>query len=74
MDLRYREAECRRLNNKIEYIDRKVCKIKGDADITKESHYIPIVYDKDGGDSVSDKILLILCFYTLYVVSLVITY
>ena len=77
MDLRYREAECRRLNNKIEYIGREVCKIKGDADITKEIPYIPIVYDKDSGDSgdsVSDKILLILCFYTLYVVSLVITY
>jgi len=74
IDLRYREAECRILNNKIEYIGREVCKIKGDPDIKKDSSYIPIVYDKDSGDSVSDKILLILCVYTLYVVSLVITY
>lgn len=71
IDLRYREAECRRLNNKIEYICREVCKIKSKTNITKDD---AIALTIDTEDSVSNKILLILCVYTIYVFSMVITY
>ncbi len=77
MDLRYREAEYRRLNNKIEYIGREVCKIKNDTNITK---YICDTRDATGTkaidieDRLCKNILVLLCVYTLFVFSLVITY
>ena len=76
IDLRYRDAECRRLNNKIDYISKEVSKIKEGSNNTK---YICDITDirKDiieSGDRISNNIFIILCIYTIYVFSLVITY
>lgn len=80
IDLRYREAECKRLNNKLEYICKEVSKIKeytnisnyicdtSEASDTKETKVIDI------DDRISKNILVILCIYTIFVFSLVITY
>ena len=76
IDLRYRDAECRRLNKKIDYISKEVSKIKEGSNNTK---YICDITDirKDiieSGDRISNNIFIILCIYTIYVFSLVITY
>jgi hypothetical protein len=76
IDLRYRDAECRRLNNKIDYISKEVSKIKEGSNNTI---YICDITDirKDiieSGDRISNNIFIILCIYTIYVLSLVITY
>ena len=76
IDLRYRDAECRRLNNKIEYISKEVSKIKEGSNNTI---YICDMTDIkkdiiDTGDRISNNIFIILCIYTIYVFSLVITY
>ena len=80
IDLRYRQAECKRLNNKLEYICKEVSKIKeytnisnyicdtSEASDTKETKVIDI------DDRISKNILVILCIYTIFVFSLVITY
>ena len=74
IDLRYRQAECKKLNNKLEYICEEVSKIK---DYTNITNYIcdangTKVLDAD--DRLSKNILVILCIYTIFVFSLVITY
>lgn len=76
IDLRYRDAECKRLNNKIEYISKEVSKIKEGSNNTI---YICDMTDIkkdiiDTGDRISNNIFIILCIYTIYVLSLVITY
>ena len=89
IDLRYREAECRRLNNKLEYICKEVSKIK---EYTNISNYICDADKTDGGsggsgdsreryiavidtsDRLSKNIFVILCIYTIFVFSMVITY
>lgn len=91
IDLRYREAECRRLNNKLEYICKEVSKIK---EYTNISNYICEASDEEtsgnSGDSgktiaryiavidtdnrLSKNIFVILCIYTIFVFSMVITY
>jgi len=76
IDLRYRDAECKRLNNKIEYISKEVSKIKEGSNNTI---YICDMTDIkkdiiDTGDRISNNIFIILCIYTIYVFSLVITY
>lgn len=100
IDLRYREAECRRLNNKLEYICKEVSKIKeytnisyyiceasdanatskasdeetsgnsGDSDKTRV-RYIAVI---DTSDRLIKNIFVILCIYTIFVFSMVITY
>lgn len=91
IDLRYREAECRRLNNKLEYICKEVSKIKeytnisnyiceaseasdeetsGDSGKTR-ARYIAVI---DTSDRLSKNIFVILCIYTIFVFSMVITY
>ena len=76
IDLRNREAECRRLNNKIEYICNEVNKIKDSSNITKHICYISSEDSKliDSVEGVSRNILFMLCVYTLFVISMVITY
>uniref|UniRef100_A0A6C0K5P2 Uncharacterized protein n=1 Tax=viral metagenome TaxID=1070528 RepID=A0A6C0K5P2_9ZZZZ len=76
IDLRYRDAESRRLNNKIDYISKEVSKIKEGSNNTI---YICDMTDIkkdiiDTGDRISNNIFIILCIYTIYVFSLVITY
>lgn len=88
IDLRYREAECRRLNNKLEYICKEVSKIK---EYTNISNYICEASDEetsgnsgktrvryiaviDTSDRLSKNIFVILCIYTIFVFSMVITY
>ena len=106
IDLRYREAECRRLNNKLEYICKEVSKIKeytnisnyiceaSDANATSKANdanatskasgeetsgnsgktrarYIAVI---DTSDRLSKNIFVILCIYTIFVFSMVITY
>ena len=126
IDLRYREAECRRLNNKLEYICKEVSKIKeytnisyyiceasdanatskasdanatsgdanatsGDANATNATskasdeetsgnsgnssktrvRYIAVI---DTSDRLSKNIFVMLCIYTIFVFSMVITY
>ena len=94
IDLRYREAECRRLNNKLEYICKEVSKIKeytnisyyicdaSDANATSNSgvsgnsgktraRYIAVI---DTSDRLSKNIFVMLCIYTIFVFSMVITY
>ena len=77
IDLRYRQAECKRLNNKLEYICKEVSKIK---EYTNISNYICEASDTketkviDIDDRISKNILVILCIYTIFVFSLVITY
>ena len=100
IDLRYREAECRRLNNKLEYICKEVSKIKEYTDISNyicdvsdtskasdanatskasgeenrgktRARYIAVI---DTSDRLSKNIFVILCIYTIFVFSLVITY
>ena len=91
IDLRYREAECRRLNNKLEYICKEVSNIK---EYTNISNYICEASDEetsgvsgnssktrvryiaviDTSDRISKNILVILCIYTIFVFSMVITY
>ena len=109
IDLRYREAECRRLNNKLEYICKEVSKIKeytnisnyiceandanatskaSDANATSKAsdeetsgnsgdsgktraRYIAVI---DTSDRLSKNIFVILCIYTIFVFSMVITY
>ena len=88
IDLRYREAECRRLNNKLEYICKEVSKIK---EYTNISNYICEASDEetsgnsgktrvryiaviDTDNRLSKNIFVILCIYTIFVFSMVITY
>ena len=86
IDLRYRQAECKRLNNKLEYICKEVSKIKEytnisnyicDADKTdgdsgtSDARYIAVI---DTSDRLSKNIFVILCIYTIFVFSMVITY
>ena len=88
IDLRYRQAECRRLNNKLEYICKEVSKIKEYTNITNyiceasdeensgnsgktRARYIAVI---DTSDRLSKNIFVILCIYTIFVFSLVITY
>jgi hypothetical protein len=80
IDLRYRQAECKKLNIKLEYICKEVSKIK---DYTNITNYICDTSDATGtnGTKVIDiedrlckNILVLLCVYTLFVFSLVITY
>jgi hypothetical protein len=86
IDLRYRQAECKKLNIKLEYICKEVSKIK---DYTNITNYICEVSDANGtngttdanstkvidaDDRISKNILVILCIYTIFVFSLVITY
>lgn len=91
IDLRYRQAECKRLNNKLEYICKEVSKIKEytnisnicDADKTdgdsgnsggssdSRERYIAVI---DTSDRLSKNIFVILCIYTIFVFSMVITY
>lgn len=88
IDLRYREAECRRLNNKLEYICKEVSKIK---EYTNISNYICEASDEetsgnsgktiaryiaviDTDDRLSKNIFVMLCIYTIFVFSMVITY
>jgi hypothetical protein len=76
IDLRYRDAECRRLNNKIDYISKEVSKIKEGSNNTKYICDITDIKENviDTGDRISNNIFIILCIYTIYVFSLVITY
>ncbi len=80
IDLRYRDAECKRLNNKIEYICKEVSKIKNDTNITKYICDTSDATDTNGTkvidteDRLCKNILVLLCVYTLFVFSLVITY
>ena len=80
IDLRYRQAECKKLNNKLEYICKEVSKIK---DYTNITNYICDANDDtdtngtkvlDADDRLSKNILVILCIYTIFVFYLVITY
>lgn len=88
IDLRYRQAECKRLNNKLEYICKEVSKIKEYTNITNyiceasgeetegnsgktRARYIAVI---DTSDRLSKNIFVILCIYTIFVFSLVITY
>ena len=77
IDLRNREAECRNLNNKIEYICKEVKNIKYGNNSIKYLCYNPgidVVEGIEGVDRLSNNILFILCIYTLFVISMVITY
>jgi hypothetical protein len=86
IDLRYRQAECKKLNIKLEYICKEVSKIKEYTNITNyicdakeldrdssesDTRYIAVI---DTSDRISKNILVILCIYTIFVFSLVITY
>ena len=89
IDLRYRQAECRRLNNKLEYICKEVSKIKEYTNISNyicdatseasdeetsgktRARYIAVI---DTDDRLSKNIFVILCIYTIFVFSMVITY
>lgn len=92
IDLRNREAECRRLNNRIEYIYKEIKCIKNCNNTIKYICYNPdvngvnvvnvvdgvnvvnVVDIVDRVDRLSNNILFILCVYTLFVISMVITY
>ena len=87
IDLRYRQAECKKLNNKLEYICKEVSKIKeytnisnyicdatseaSDANATNDTKETKVI---DTSDRLSKNIFVILCIYTIFVFSLVITY
>jgi len=74
IDLRNREAEYKKLNNKIEYICKEVKNIKDSNNTIKYICYNPGVEGVDRVDRLSNNILFILCVYTLFVISMVITY
>lgn len=76
IDLRNREAEYRKLNNKIEYICKEVKNIKYGYNTIKyicDNSSIECV-KVEGVDRLSNNILFMLCVYTLFVISMVITY
>jgi hypothetical protein len=76
IDLRNREAEYRNLNNKIEYICKEVKNIKDGNNTIKyicDNSSIECV-KVEGVDRLSNNILFMLCVYTLFVISMVITY
>jgi len=85
IDLRYREAECKRLNNKLDYLFRE---FKMNKNITGNSSIYcdPVVHGVHGVDGVhgvhvadasggiEKYILCMLYMYTIFVISMVITY
>jgi hypothetical protein len=74
IDLRNREAEYKNLNNKIENLCKEVKNIKDGNNTIKYICYNPGVEGVDRVDRLSNNILFILCVYTLFVISMVITY
>ena len=70
IDLRNRETECKKLNNKIEHIWKELKNINN----TKYKHYQSYKPNLKDVDRLSNHILFALCCYTLFVISMVITY
>lgn len=77
IDLRNREAECRKINYKIEQICKEIKYIKDGNNTIKYICYNPdvnVVEGVDRVDRLSNNILFILCVYTLFVISMMITF
>ena len=72
IDLRHRETECKKINNKIEHIWKEVKDIKN-INNTKYK-YSNNQSNLKEVDRLSNNILFALCCYTLFVISMVITY
>ena len=82
IDLRYREAECKRLNNRLDYLFKE---FKMNKNITGNStiYCDPVVdgvdgvrgvYVADASGGIEKYILCMLYMYTIFVISMVITY
>jgi len=85
IDLRHRETECKKLNIKIEHIWKELKNINNtnnttnikdikDTNNTKYMHYQSYQPNLKEVDRLSNNILFVLCLYTLFVISMVITY